>query len=320
MLQRFFPLLIPIALLAGNITASAQGVKCSINGHPTSCGDTPRSAPPPPPPTNATAPAPSAGVDQPSSEEIERGRRERAERERQAELQRQRARRLQRLQEVEKAEQEQRARDRASASREQADFERRKQQSVNQLRMPDGSDGTIHDLKPVPTGQQNADRDTAIKPVPPRRAGPVIRNNPSKEAAAASAAGSAATLHGNDAAKALTGEVFDTAGRRAPANEVDFSRDRPTQKLPPGITASTKYQNLDSAGGHWKQQHQDMEQQLAKVRAEKQKNGANKPQLEVQEANIKDKMGEGSRSRTRQHQENAGFYRRVQGVRLGPKT
>ena len=137
-------------------------------------------------------------------------------------MQRQRARRLQRLQEVEKAEQEQRARDRASASREQADFERRKQQSVNQLRMPDGSDGTIHDLKPVPTGQQNADRDTAIKPVPPRRAGPVIRNNPSKEAAAASAAGSAATLHGNDAAKALTGEVFDSAGRRAPANEVDF--------------------------------------------------------------------------------------------------
>ena len=128
-------------------------------------------------------------------------------------------------------------------------------------------------------------------------------------------------LEGNDAARALSGEGFETASRRAPANELTFRATRPAQKLPPGITATAKYRNLDSESRALQQQHQDMKQQLAKVRAEKQKNGASKPQRGVQEANIKDKDGAGSRVANSTIPENAGLLSsRVQRIGPGPKT
>ena len=84
-------------------------------------------------------------------------------------------------------------------------------------------------------------------------------------------------------------------GRQKSAGErVDFFARPPGAKLPPGITATTKYQNLDSERRALQQQHQDMKQQLAKVRAEKQKNGATSLNLRSRKPTSRTRWG-GSR-------------------------
>jgi hypothetical protein len=206
--------------------------------------------------------------------------------------------RKQHLAEEEQAQEEHKAANAAAAIQQEEEFARKKQQSVQQLRLPGDSGGDIHDGKPVALGQRGEDRNTGIKKSVHHSAGPVIRDHPSQEAASASAAGQAGKSQGAEAATSSASEVFDKPGPRAPSSEVDFSRRPAAKKLPPGITNNPKYKQLDSERRNLAGQHQSLEQELAQVRAEKQKKGASKGALDLREVEIKDKLGRVEKSQT----------------------
>ena len=237
--------------------------------------------------SSAPRPAPSYPVNTPSqpvSTVNDNQQRENRQQEVEQEEQRQFELRQQQL------EQEKQDRIEAQKARDQAAFERRKQLADQQLRMPSGSEDTIHDLKPAQFGQEGSVRDTEIRNIKPRPVSGVVRNVPSKEAAAAAAAGQAGKKQDIDSAVASGREGLDTAGRRAPAKEVDFLHYGTPLKLPPGIEKTDRYKNLNREANQLQRQHQTLEQELAAARAEKQNHPEKKTELEVKEFTIKDQM------------------------------
>ena len=104
-------------------------------------------------PASSSPASSSTTSNQPSAADIEKQRSEKLERERHEALRRQRELRQRHLAEQEQEERQRKVRVEAQAARDQEEFERRKQQAIQGLRLPSAGGGAIRDLKPVPSGQ-----------------------------------------------------------------------------------------------------------------------------------------------------------------------